>query len=144
MRATLDPRLDSLTEKTIGAAFAVANTFGHGFLEAVYQNALVEELRASGLAVAKEKQFVLTYRGKQVGFYIADIVVEDSVIVEMKAVERLTRAHGAQVLNYLKAAQLGVGLLFNFGLPSIEIKRIVNRSYFGETQVKRMKEDANG
>ena len=130
MRVDLGPEFDALTERIIGAAFAVSNALGHGFLEIVYRNALCEELSSNGLRVAKEKQFAVLYNGKEVGRYAADIVVVDRVIVELKAVERLVQVHGAQVLNYLKAAGLGVGLLLNFGAPQVEIKRIINRSFF--------------
>src|SRR5437762_9377803 len=102
MRAKIDPRLDALTERVIGAAFAVSNALGHGFLETVYKNALVEELIATGLSVSKEKAFAIHYRNKQIGLYIADIVVENSVIAELKAVHALLPAHAAQVLNYLR------------------------------------------
>ncbi|MDR3515132.1 MAG: GxxExxY protein [Azospirillaceae bacterium] len=126
MRADLDPRLDELTERIIGAGYAVANELGHGFLESVYQNAFVEELAVRGMACAAEKTFKIYYRGKMVGLYKADLVVQDTVIVEIKAIDMLTKAHSSQVLNYLKASRLPVGLLFNFGRPSLEIKRILS------------------
>ena len=125
MRADLDPQLDVLTERIIGAAFTVSNALGHGFLELVYKNALAEELTVSGLAVAKEKTFPVLYRGKQMGLYTADLVIEDAVIIELKAVEILVQAHRAQLLNYLKASGLPVGLLMNFGQPKLEIKRVI-------------------
>lgn len=125
MRIDLGPHLDGLTEKIIRAAFTVSTTLGHGFLEIVYKNALIEELARDGLAVAKERIFSVSYRGKQVGRYVADIVVEDAVIAELKAVEALTRGHAAQLLNYLKASQIPVGLLLNFGQPSLEMKRVL-------------------
>lgn len=117
--------LDTLTEAVIGAAFAVSNTLGHGFLENIYKNALTEELEVLGLLVAKEKPYAVLYRGKKVGLYVADMVVEDRVIVELKAVDDLTQAHRAQLLNYLKASNIPVGLLFNFGRPKIQIKRVI-------------------
>ena len=121
----IDPKLEALTEKVLGAAFAVSNTLGHGFLEAVYQNALCEELAEQGVLVQKERTFPVHYKGKNVGVYIADIVVEDRIIVELKAVETLAPAHAAQVLNYLKASGLPVGLLLNFGKPRIQVKRLL-------------------
>ncbi len=130
MASSLGVQLEALTELIIGAAFTVSNTLGHGFLEAVYRNALYEELSTRRVSVKKEKVFIIYYNGKQVGRYVADIVVHEKVIVELKAVDRLNQAHGAQVLNYLKAANLGVGLLFNFGVPKVEVRRIINRSYF--------------
>ena len=127
MRTNLDPRIDALTERIIGAAFAVSTELGHGFLESVYKNAFVEELAAANLATAIEKPYPIHYRGKLIGRYIADIVVENTVIIELKAVESLTKAHYSQVLNYLKASHLPVGLLFNFGKPSVEMRRILLR-----------------
>ncbi|MGE5475117.1 MAG: GxxExxY protein [Bacteroidales bacterium] len=125
MRADLPQRLDLLTEAIIGAAFAVSNALGHGFLEIVYQNALVEELACQGFAVAKERPYPVFYRGKTVGNYVADIVVEDSVIVELKAIEQLAPTHRAQLLNYLKASNLPVGLLLNFGTAKLQMKRVI-------------------
>jgi GxxExxY protein len=125
MRATLHPRLDQLTEIIIGAAFAVSNALGHGFLELVYRNALVEELVAQGLTVEKEKPFSVSYRGRQVGLYTADVVVEETVIVELKAIDGLAAAHRAQLLNYLKASGLPVGLLLNFGTPKLQMRRVI-------------------
>ena len=111
MRADLDPQLDALTERIIGAAFTVSNALGYGFLELVYKNALAEELTVSGLSVAKEKSFPVLYRGKQMGLYTADLVIEDAVIIELKAVEVLVQAHRAQLLN--------------FGQPKLEIRRVI-------------------
>jgi len=125
MRASLNPELDDLTERVIGAAFAVSNGLGHGFLEAVYRNALVEELRHADLTVQTEKTFSVYYRDKRVGVYIADIVVADRVIVELKAVAALAEAHAAQLLNYLKASHLPVGLLMNFGAPRLQWRRVI-------------------
>lgn len=131
-RAGFGPHLDQTTETVIGSAFAVSNELGHGFLEAVYRNAMTVELTRQGVAVEKEKPFLIDYKGVQVGYYVADLVVADCVIVELKAVQSLIPAHSAQLLNYLKAARLGIGLLFNFGAPRVEMKRIINRRYFDE------------
>lgn len=114
-----------ITSIIIGAAFTVSNTLGHGFLEAIYKNALAEELLAHGLSVSKEKPFPVFYRGKQMGFYVADLIIDDRVIVELKAVDQLVEAHRAQLINYLKANDLKVGLLFNFGRPKIEVRRVL-------------------
>jgi GxxExxY protein len=89
MRADINPIIDDLTAKIIGSAFTVSNTLGHGFLENVYKNALIEELSLQGVIAVKEKSFAVQYKGRQVGFYIADIVVADCVIVELKAADRL-------------------------------------------------------
>lgn len=125
MRAKIDRRLDDLTEKVIGAAFAVSNSLGHGFLEKVYKNALVEELSTIGLAIDVEKTYSIRYRGKIIGSYAADLVVENTVIVELKAVENLSPAHAAQLLNYLKVSGVPIGLLMNFGKPRLEMKRLL-------------------
>jgi GxxExxY protein len=114
-----------LTEKIIGAGFAVSNGLGHGFLEVVYRNALAEELRLSGLAVERERSFAVRYQDKPVGTYIADLVVAGLVVVELKAVSSLSGAHVAQVLNYLRASHLPVGLLMNFGTPRLQWKRVI-------------------
>ena len=115
MRANLPGELDAITEKILGAAFAVSSALGHGFLESVYKNALVEELSITNCRIAAEKPFFVHYRGKLVGTYLADLVIDEKVIVELKAIEALTRAHSAQLLNYLKASNLPIGLLLNFG-----------------------------
>ena len=125
MRASIDSGLDGLTEKIIGGAFAVSNGLGHGFLEAVYKNALIIELEARDLSVRKERSFPVRYRDKQVGFYLADLVVDNRVIIELKAVDGLSQNHTAQVLNYLKASGLPIGILLNFGKPRLEMKRIL-------------------
>ncbi len=125
MRADIDPELDGLTEKIIGAAFKVSRALGHGFLEMVYKNALRLELLSAGLHVVQEKPFPVRYRGEQVGMYVADIVVNDRVIVELKVADTLSAAHSAQVLNYLKASRAPVGLLFNFGKSRVEVKRVI-------------------
>jgi GxxExxY protein len=127
MRVSLGPELDLLTKKIIGAAYAVSQTLGHGFLEAVYRNALVEELTSAGTTVAKERSFPVRYLGKQVGQYFADLVVGEKVVVELKAVTTLAQAHRLQLLNYLKASGLPVGLLLNFGTPRVEIRRVLNQ-----------------
>ncbi|EWY39527.1 GxxExxY protein [Skermanella stibiiresistens SB22] len=114
-----------MTEKIIGCAFAVSNTLGHGFLENVYKNALALEIEAAGLFVRKEQPFPAHYRDNQVGLYIADLVVDNTVIVELKATAVLTPVHLSQVLNYLKACRLPVGLILNFGQPRLEVKRVM-------------------
>ena len=115
----------SISESVIGCAFEVSSTLGAGFLEAVYESALYCELEAKGIAFERQKPLVVRYRGKVVGKYVADIVVEDRLLVELKAVARLSGEHQAQVMNYLRAANLNVGLLLNFGSPRLGISRIV-------------------
>ncbi len=118
--------LNETTEKIIGCAYQVSNTLGAGFLEKVYENALVHELRKSGLEVKQQAPIEVRYDGVKVGEYFADMLVENSVIVEAKAVKAFDQTHSAQSLNYLKATGLKVCLLINFGAPRIQIKRIVN------------------
>ena len=121
--------LNLITEKIIGCAFNVSNTLGAGFLEKVYQNALFIELRNEGLQVEKEKPVKVVYKGNVVGEYYADLLVNQQVIIELKAVKTLNEIHQAQLLNYLKATELHLGLLINFGTPKIEIKRMVNGNH---------------
>lgn len=117
--------LNSITEKIIGCAFKVSNTLGAGFLEKVYQNALMIELAENGLLAEKEKAITISYKNKTVGEYYADILVNGQVIIETKAVKALNEIHQAQLLNYLKATNLHLGLLINFGTPKVQIKRMV-------------------
>ena len=112
----------NITEKIIGAVYKVYNTLGFGFLEKVYENALVIELKKEGLDVRQQIPIKVHYEGKVIGDYIADLIVEDKVIVEVKAVKRLDRVHETQLVNYLKAVNIEVGLLINFG-KKIEVKR---------------------
>ena len=113
-----------LTQKIIGAFYQVYNELGYGFSEKVYENALVSELIELGFQVEQQKQILVYYGGQAVGEYFADIVVNNVVIVELKAVHHLLDEHQAQLLNYLKATTIEVGLLLNFG-PKAEIKRKV-------------------
>jgi len=113
-----------VTEKIIQAFFAVHNKLGYGFSEKVYQNSLTLELTKLGLQVEQQKQIVVYYEGQAVGEYFADLVVNGVVIVELKAIRQLLDEHEAQLLNYLKATTIEVGLLLNFG-PKAEFKRKV-------------------
>ena len=115
---------EELTERIIGAAYAVHNVLGHGFLEKVYHNAFAIELRKSGFSIESEKAFVVYYDGVKVGGYFADIVVDGKVIVEVKSADGYDKVFDAQLLNYLKAAEMKVGLVVNFG-RSVQVKRIV-------------------
>ena len=111
-----------LTEKIIKAAHNVHNTLGYGFLEKVYHKAMVIELQSIGLSTVAEKPITVHYTNQIVGEYFADIVVSDKVIVEIKAVQTLNPAHEVQLVNYLKATNIDVGLLLNFG-ESLSVKR---------------------
>jgi GxxExxY protein len=104
----------------------VANTLGSGFLEKVYENALAHELRKARLVVSQQSVITVLYDGVIVGDYMADLLVEGSVIVELKAVRCLDDIHSAQCLNYLKATGIRICLLMNFGCPRIQIKRLVH------------------
>lgn len=114
-----------LTEKIIGCAYKVSNGLGCGFLEKPYENALAHELRKAGLAVAQQSPIQIYYDGIVVGDYFADLLVENSVIIELKAVRELDEVHRAQCLNYLKATGLPICLLMNFGNPRVDIRRLV-------------------
>jgi len=119
-------RVNNITQQIIGAAFKVANTLGAGFLEKVYENALAHELRKSGLVVEPQKPIDVVYDCVIVGQYFADLVVENLVLIELKAAKALDDIHMAQCLNHLRATGHPIELLINFGTPRIEIKRIAN------------------
>ena len=119
-------RLDEISERVIGCAFTVANTLGAGFLEKVYENALAHELTKTGLMVRQQIAIAVEYDGVSVGTHAADLLVEDAVLVEIKAVRALDTNHDAQCLNYLRATGLTVCLLMNFANPRLEIRRRVN------------------
>jgi len=114
-----------LTEKILAAAFKVQNTLGCGFLEKVYENALMVELSRSGMRQAQQKSLQVKYEGAVVGEYQADLIVEGRVIVECKAVSQIDPVHEEQLLNYLKATGIRVGLLLNFGRPRLQYRRFV-------------------
>jgi GxxExxY protein len=116
---------DLLTERVLAAIFEVSNTLGAGFLEKVYQRALLAELRLRGIRVASEASFAVTYKGHPVGEYFADLLVEDLLVIELKCAERLSNEHIAQCLNYLRASGRTLCLLVNFQKPKVEWKRIV-------------------
>jgi len=117
--------LEPLTEKIIGCAYQVSNTLGCGFLEKVYENALAYELEKSGFSVVQQQRVNVYYDEQIVGEYVADLVVADQVLVEIKSARGLDNAHLAQCLNYLRATGLKLCLLMNFGPPRVEIKRVV-------------------
>jgi len=104
-----------ITGKILKAFYSVYNDLGYGFLEKVYENALIHELRKMGLNVVRQKPIKVYYDNVLVGEYFADIIVENAVIVELKAVEVLHESHANQLTNYLKATEIEVGLLLNFG-----------------------------
>ncbi len=118
-------RINSISEKAIGCAYKVSNCLGNGFLEKVYENALAYELQKAGLKANQQRPLQVFYDGIVVGEFFTDILVEDLVILEIKAVKALNEIHMAQGINYLKATELPLCLLINFGKPRVEIKRIV-------------------
>lgn len=116
---------ERLTEKIIGCAYRVHNHMGFGFLESVYEKCMMIELERNGLCAEAQKPIKASYEGIVVGDFIADIVVEDTVIVELKSAKRLTSAHETQLVNYLVITGKPVGLLLNFGEEKVEVKRKV-------------------
>jgi len=116
--------LDKVTEKIIGCAYQVSNTLGMGFVEKVYENALVHEMRKVGLRVQQQYPIKVFYDGISVGEFFADVLVNELVLVELKAVSALNNDHVAQGLNYLKASGLPVCLLINFGRSKIQVRRL--------------------
>ena len=115
------------TEAILGCSFEVINELGSGFLESVYRKALVLALRQRGLLVEFEQPVQVLFRGVSVGDFFADLIVESKVIVELKAVRTLLPEHQAQLINYLKATGIEVGLLVNFGNPKLEYRRLTRR-----------------
>jgi len=118
--------MSQLTERVIQCAFAVSNALGCGFLEKVYENALAYELRKAGIRAEQQYGIKVHYDGVVVGDYMADLLVEGSLLLELKAVKELDNIHLAQCLNYLKATKLRLCLLMNFAKPKLEVRRVVN------------------
>ncbi len=123
---TNSDQVNALSHRIIGCALTVSNTLGAGFVEKVYENALAHELRKNGMRVVQQGPIQVTYDGVVVGDYTADLLVDGSVIVELKAVRALDNVHIAQCMNYLKATGLTLCMLINFGKPRMEFQRIVN------------------
>ena len=119
-------RDEDLTYKIRGCVFEVFRELGAGFLEKVYENALVVELTKQKLACKVQYPLVVKYKDEVVGEYITDILVEDRVVIELKAVSKLLSIHEAQLLNYLKATNMRLGLLVNFTHPKATVKRYVS------------------
>ena len=117
--------IDDVTYAINGAVFEVNKVLGPGFLEKVYENALLVELNIRGVKAQSQVPIKVSYKDHQVGEYVVDIFVEDKVIVELKTVEKLQKTHEAQLLNYLKATDIKVGLLINFRHEKADIKRFV-------------------
>lgn len=114
---------EEVTEKIIGCAYRVYNKMGFGFLESVYEKCLVIELHKLGVRTESQKPITVFYDGKIVGEFVADIVVEDRIILELKSVRQMVKAHEVQLVNYLVATGKSVGLIINFGERKVEIRR---------------------
>ena len=114
-----------LTKDVLASAFRVHNSIGCGLLERVYGKAMSWDLKLNNRQVVEEKEFKVVYREKEVGVYYGDLVIDEKVIVEVKAVEKLDNIHRAQLLNYLRISGMRVGLLLNFANPKLEYERII-------------------
>lgn len=116
---------ERLSKTVIGCAVKVSRGLGHGFLEKVYEEALAVEMEEAGLAYERQKNVAVQYRNRVVGEYCCDFVVDKRLLLELKALGALNHNHQAQVMNYLKAMDINVGLLLNFGTPILDVRRIV-------------------
>jgi len=112
-----------LTERIIGCAYRVYNRMGFGFLESVYEKCMLIELNKAGLFADSQKPIKIYYDNEIVGDFVADIIVNDTIILELKSVRRIIRAHEVQLVNYLVATRKAVGLLLNFGERKVDVKR---------------------
>ena len=121
----LDTRYNKLTETVIGCAMQVHRLLGTGFQEVIYQRSLAVELEQAGVVFGREIEMPIFYKGVEVGSRRVDFLVEETVLVELKALHELNLTHHAQIINYLEAYRLGVGLLINFGEPSLKFKRFL-------------------
>ena len=116
-----------VTEKIIGCAYRVYNKMGYGFLESVYENCLLIELRKAGLDASSQMPITVYYEDELVGRFVADIVVNNDIIIELKSVRQIIKAHEVQLVNYLVATGKPLGLLINFGENGVDIKRKVKK-----------------
>ncbi len=114
-----------ITEKIIACAYKVYNKMGHGFLESVYEKCMLIELAETGLNVQTQKPLKVLYKGRVVGDFVADMAVDDTVIVELKSVSKIIKAHEIQLVNYLVSTGKPVGLILNFAKDKVEVKRKV-------------------
>ena len=117
---------DSITQEIISCAYHVGNALGSGFLEKVYENAMAIELAIAKVKFELQKQIKVYYREQLVGEYCADLLVEEAVIVELKAVKNIENIHCAQCQNYLKATGIKLGLVINFGAEKVQVRRLAN------------------
>jgi len=119
-------KYSDITEKIIGAAMEVHNTLGNGFQEVIYQRALAIELIENNLAFVREQEMPVFYKNEHIGTRRVDFLIEDCVLLEIKAKTQLEDVHLAQAINYLEAFELEIGLLINFGATSLQFKRLIN------------------
>ena len=126
--------MEPLLDEVLKAAFEVQNTLGAGFLEKVYESALVRELALRQIEAKAQPQFEVLYKGERIGLYQPDILVQNELLVELKCVDQLIGDHTAQCLNYLKAANKTTCLLLNFQKPRVEWKRFKNSIYLSESE----------
>ena len=122
----MDKRIDEITERIIGCCFKVHRSLGSGFLEKIYENALMIELERAGLRARQQSPVPVNYEGHRIGEYFADVIVEDTVVCELKAGDALGKEHEIQLVHYLMATGIDVGLLINFG-KSVTVKRKFRR-----------------
>jgi GxxExxY protein len=123
----MEKKINNITHKIIGCAMQVHNTLGNGFQEVIYQRALAIEMRLAELSYQREMEMPIFYREEQIGTRRVDFFVEDCVMVELKAMEKIEDVHKAQAINYLEAYNIADGLLINFGGLSLEFKRLYNK-----------------
>ena len=135
----LTPEIEALIPKIIACAIAVHHAFGPGLLESIYRDCLLMELKAAGFAVRSEQYVPLMFRGERVSADLKlDLILENTVIIEVKAVERLHTVHLAQLITYLKLAEKPIGMLFNFNTPSLRaggIRRVTHPCVYGKTRI---------
>jgi len=124
---------EELTEKIIGCAYRVYNKMGFGFLESVYEKCLLIELKKEGLQAESQKAIIVKYENEIVGQFTADILVEDTIILELKSVKQIIQAYEVQMVNYLVATGKEVGLILNFGERKVEVKRKIRDLNQGST-----------
>ncbi|KAA3636831.1 MAG: GxxExxY protein [Bacteroidetes bacterium] len=129
--------INQITHRIIGCAMEVHNTLGNGFQEVIYQRALAIELEAAGLSFKREMEMSIFYKGAQIGIRRVDFFIEDKVMLEIKAVEKLENSHKAQAINYCEAYNIADGLLINFGGLSLEFKRVYNKKFVKPQKSRR-------
>ena len=118
--------LNALAEAVVGAAYEVSNVLGPGFLEKLYERALMKELALRGIPATPQVPYIVIYKGQPIGEYVADLIVDGCLLVELKCTHRLADEHLAQCINYLTASGLHLAVLINFQHPKVEWRRIVH------------------